>query len=360
MGVLSQDIRYALRSLLRAPGFTLVALVTLALGIGGTTAIFSIVDGVLLRPLPYPQPDRIVRVSRVTPQRVDGNFAPAGYLDLKRDATTLASIAAYREDIVDLTGRGEPVRVRGLQTTGAFFDVIGAPPLLGRTYHEATDTPGTSVAVIGEEIWRQQFGADPSVVGAKVRLNGAPTEIIGVVAASVRHPLKSDVWMLSPLEVPVSPLPMENGLAERDLHYFSAVARIAPSATLTTTREQLGAIAARLARDFPDSHGGESLEAALLSDNLVSDVRAALVLLMGSMGFVLLIVCAARRTCHDRTRRGPALQHERDRSRHLRFPRVVPADDGRGGVLCSRQARDARRSDDGASERIGHRLILDS
>jgi putative ABC transport system permease protein len=292
VGVLSQDLRYALRSFLRVPGFTLVALVTLALGIGGTTAIFSIVDGVLLRPLPYPQPERILRITRPTAQRIDASFSAADYLDLKREATTLSSVAGYRDDVVDLTGRGAPVRVRGVQTTGAFFDVFGVPPILGRTYSETTDKPGAAVAVIGAALWRQQFGGDASVIGTMVRLNGSPTEIIGVVAESFRHPTKSDVWMLSPLQVPVSPFPIEGGLTDRDVQYFSAVARLAPTASLPGAHEQLRAIAARLAQQFPSSNAAESLDVTPLGENLVSGVRGALFILLGSIGFVLLIACA--------------------------------------------------------------------
>jgi putative ABC transport system permease protein len=292
VGVLGQDLRYALRSFARVPGFTLVALITLALGIGGTTAIFSLVDGVVLRPLPYPQSDRILRITRPTPQRIDAAFSAADYLDLKRDATMLASVAGYREDIVDLTGRGEPVRVRGMQTTPGFFDVFGAPPVLGRTYSEAVDKPGAAVAVIGASLWRQQFGSDPSIVGRTIRLNNSPTQIIGVVAESFRHPIKTDVWMLSPIEVPVSPLPTDEALAEREVQYFSAVARLAPTASVAGARGQLRSIAERLAREFPDTNGGESFDIAALGDNLVSSVRSGLFILLGSMAFVLLIACA--------------------------------------------------------------------
>lgn len=292
MGVLSQDLRYALRSFVRVPGFTLVALVTLALGIGGTTAIFSIVDGVVLRPLPYPQSDRVLRITRPTPQRIDASFSAADYLDLKRDATTLSSVAGYRDDVVDLSGRGEPIRVRGMQTTSAFFDVFAAPPLLGRTYSEATDKPGAAVAVIGESLWHQQFGGETSVVGSTVRLNGSPTEIIGVVRESFRHPSKSDVWMLAPQDVPTPPFHLDGGLSDRDVQYFSAVARLAPAASLSNARDQLRSIAARLAKEFPTTNASESLEVTPLSENLVSSVRGALFVLLGSISFVLLIACA--------------------------------------------------------------------
>src|SRR6185436_80107 len=139
---------YAIRSFLGAPGFTLVALITLALGIGGTTAIFSIVDGIVLRPLPYSDPVRIQKLVRRTAQGIDGSFSSAGFLDIKHDATKFAHIAGYRDDIVDMSGKGDPVRIQGLQTTGAFFDVFGVTPLLGRTYSENTDKPGAAVVVI--------------------------------------------------------------------------------------------------------------------------------------------------------------------------------------------------------------------
>ena len=295
MGVLSQDIRYALRSFRRAPGFTFVALLTLALGIGGTTAIFSIVDGVVLRPLPYPDSDRIVRLTRAQNDALDGAYSAADYLDLVRGQTKFSHIAGYRQDILDLTGRGEPTRVAGMQTTGAFFDVLGATPLLGRTYHEATDPPGATVAVIGETIWRQQFGSDPNIVGTKIRLNGNPTEIIGVVPAAVRHPQRVDVWMLSPLVVPVSPFSAEPGvdpLSVRAVNYFTAIARVAPGATHGDAREEIGAIAARLEKEYPDSNAGQTFNAVPLAENLVSGVRSALYILFGAVGFVLLIACA--------------------------------------------------------------------
>lgn len=291
MSAIGQDIRYALRSLARAPGFTLVALVTLALGIGGTTAIFSIVDGVVLRPLPYSHPDRILRIFRPSPKGDDASFSAADFRDLKHDASTFAAIAGYRDDIVDLIGKDEPVRVQAMQTTAAFFDVFDAPPLLGRTYHAATDQPGAAVAVIGEAIWRRQFGGSPSVIGSKVRLNGAPTEIIGVVPEPFRHPQPRDIWMLSPLDVPVSPFTMDAS-DQRGVQYFTVVGRLASTASLTDAREQLRAIAARLAKDFPNSNAGESLDAKPLAASLVDDVRTALWVLLGAIGFVLLIACA--------------------------------------------------------------------
>lgn len=291
---LTSDLRYALRSFLRAPSFTLVALVTLALGIGGTTAIFSVVDGVLLRPLPYPNADRIVRLTHAQGTASEAAYSAADFLDIKRDASELGHVAGYREDIVDLTGRGEPVRIDGMQTTAGFFDVMAAAPLLGRKYHEAIDQPGAAICVIAESLWRQQFGADPTVVGTKIRLNGNPMEIIGVVPESVRHPIKAEVWTLSPLPVPVSPIPgdaADDPLAERGVNYFSAVATLKDGATLNDAREELKAIGARLASQFPDN-ASDTFSVSPLADNMISDVRTALYVLLGAVGFVLLIACA--------------------------------------------------------------------
>jgi putative ABC transport system permease protein len=289
--VLIQDIRYALRSFLRAPGFTLVALLTLAFGIGGTTAIFSIVDGVVLRPLPYSDPDRIVRIVRTNASGEDSSFSGPDYRDVKKAATYFSAIAGYRSDIIDLTGRTQPVRVIGLETTAAFFDVFDVPAIVGRTYHEATDQPGAAIAVIGESVWRQQFGSDPAIIGATVRLNNKPTEIIGVVPERLRHPDKTDVWVLAAQDVPKSPLGDQTS-DSRDVNYFTAIARIAADRSLSDARGQLRAVAAQLtAANSPDD-ADDVLDAQPLAASMVADVRTALLVVLGAVGFVLLIACA--------------------------------------------------------------------
>jgi putative ABC transport system permease protein len=288
--VLIQDIRYALRSFRRAPGFTLVALITLALGIGGTTAIFSIVDGVLLRPLPYSDPGRILRINRVGANGGLDSFSAADYRDLKKDATSFSAVAGYRSDIADMTGRGEPVRIIGIQTTPAFFDVFDAPPILGRTYHEATDKPGAAVAVISETIWRQHFGANPGVIGTQVRLNGSPMEIIGVVPEFLRHPQKSDVWTMSPFDVPTSPFGVD-GNDSRDVHYFNVVGRVAAGRQLVEGQQQLTSIGDQIGRAHQGS-AGSTFSGEPLASSMVANVRTAMLVLLGAVGFVLLIACA--------------------------------------------------------------------
>ncbi len=286
-----QDLRFAVRSYLRAPGFAAVVVVTLALGIGGATAIFSVVDGILLRPLPYRDPSGLVTLTRTSATGLlDGAFSSADYLDVKREASTLLHVAGYREDISDVTGTGDPVRVPGVQTTAAFFDVFEVVPLVGRVYTAGDEGRG-ALAVISEGLWQRQFGRRADVVGSQIRVNGTPTTMVGVVPETVRHPLAADLWTLAPGEVPISPVPSD-GLADREVQYFAAVARLAPGATLSDANAQLRTLAERLGQQFPDTNSGESFHVRPLADSLVSEVRAGLLVLLGAVACVLMIACA--------------------------------------------------------------------
>jgi putative ABC transport system permease protein len=291
-----QNIRYALRSLGRTPGFTAVALLTLALGIGGTTAIFSVVDAILLRPLPYPQPDTIVSLVRSVPNLTDGGaFSPADYVDYRRDSRSFAAIAGYREDPVDLTGSTAPVRLTALETTAGFFEVFGLPPIEGRVYRENTDAAGgPRVAVVSEGMWRQHLGGDTSAVGRTIRLNGIPMTVLGIMPSTFVHPANVDLWILAPEEVPTAPIHIQSGdlVAQRELSYFQAVARLAPGVSRRQADADLQRIDERLAREFPNTNAGETTRAVPYHESLVGDVRTALLVLLGAVGFVLLIACA--------------------------------------------------------------------
>jgi putative ABC transport system permease protein len=289
------DIRYACRSLARTPGFTLVALLTLALGIGGTTAIFSIVDGILLRPLPYPDPAAIVSLARTDAAgRNDAAFSAADFIDYQREVSAFRALAGYRQDIFDLTGGAEPVRLTALETTIGFFDVLGVPPLMGRTYASRTDSSrGTRVVVISETMWRQHLGGAPNVIGRIVRMNGAQFTVIGVMPSLLNHPAKVDVWALAPQEVPTSPFPMDGDPAtSRGVQYFSVIGRVAPGVSITQANQQLRGVSDRLAKEFPDSNRGEWAFAESYHDRLVGEVRNGLLILLGAVAFVLLIACA--------------------------------------------------------------------
>jgi predicted permease len=285
------DLLYAWRGFRRSPGFTAVAVLTLALGIGGATSIYSVVDGILLRPLPYPEPSQIVKIGRVSTAGTDGAFSAADYLDVKREISAFSYVAGFREDISDVTGSGEPVRVPGIQTTAGFFDVLEVTPVIGRAYSSADEGRG-ALAVISEGLWRRQFGSRPDIVGTHVRVNGTPTEILGVVPESVRHPLTADLWAIAPTDVPTSPIASEKGRAERDIQYFGVVGRLAENATLVDANEQLRMLGERLAREFPDSNANESFLAQPLAESMVVNVRAGLLVLLGAVACVLLIACA--------------------------------------------------------------------
>ena len=220
----------------------------------------------------------------------DGAFSSGDFLDVKRETTTLLHVAGYREDISDVTGTGDPVRVPGVQTTAAFFDAFEVTPLVGRVYTAADEGHG-ALAVIGEGLWQRQFGGRADIIGTEIRVNGTPTTIVGVAPEAVRHPLPADIWTLAPGNVPTSPVPSE-GLADREVQYFAALARLAPGATLSDANAQLQALGERLGQQFPDSNRGESFHVRPLADSLVSDVRAGLLVLLGAVACVLLIACA--------------------------------------------------------------------
>jgi predicted permease len=294
MGVLGQDVRYALRSLGRAPGFTLVALLTLALGIGGTTAIFSVVDGILLRPLPYPHPEAIVSLTRGSDgARQDTAFAAADFLDYQREMRSVTALAGFREHIVDMTAGGEAVRLSALETTAEFFRIIGLPPLMGRVYSDTDRSSGDRLVVITDSMWRQTLGSDPDVLGRTLQLNGVPHTIVGVMPQELVHPQKVDMWMLAPREVPTPPVPIDGDLlASREVQYFSVLGRLAPGASAERANEELRSISERLGREFPQTNQGARAQVVPYQEQLVGGVRGGLLILLGAMAFVLLIACA--------------------------------------------------------------------
>ena len=290
---MTNDLRYALRNLQKNPGFAAVAIVTLALGIGATTAIFSVVNSVLLRPLPYADPERVVQVFSTTEQAPRESHAPADYLDFSRGNRTLAAIAGYREDAITVArGDRDPIRVTGSLVTAGFFDVFGMPALAGRAF-SAADAAAEPSAVISESLWTNDFGRDPAIVGSRVRINTAPHTIVAVMPAAFTFPADVKVWVLSPKAVPPPPVDVEGELtALREIHYFQAVARVKTDMTIAQAHADLAGIADGLARQFPQTNGGRTVTVLPLREGLVSDVREALLILFGAVGVVLLIACA--------------------------------------------------------------------
>jgi predicted permease len=288
------DLTQALRSFSKSPGFTTVVLLTLGLGIGGSTSIFSVVNGVLLRPLPYANPDRIVEV-RVTRTGSTDNQAhtPGDFLDLQRDNVSLAQLAGYRGDVIDIVATGaEPTRLDGALVTAAFFDVFGVPAQHGRTPSAATDKPGGDrLVVLSDGAWRQNFGADPAIVGRMVRVNGEPHVVVAVMPAGFNWPTGTEAWALSPLPVPPSPIQAPGDLLEqRELRYFNAVARLRDGVSTAQGEEDLGRIAKRLGEQYQVS-AGRHFALQPIREQLVGDVRQGLLLLLAAVGCVLLIAC---------------------------------------------------------------------
>ncbi|MDB6128840.1 MAG: macrolide transporter ATP-binding/permease protein [Verrucomicrobia bacterium] len=282
------DFRYAFRQLIKSPGFTLVAVLTLALGIGACTAIFSVVNGVLLRPLDFPEPERLV-VLRETqlPDFPEFSLSPPNYLDWEKQTTSFASMAAYTGAPLNFTGDIEPQRLIGVKVTAHYFDVYGVKPILGRALLPEEDKPGKEhVVVISQAFWQRAFAGESSVLGRPLQLNGEPYTVVGVAPAGFGSASKVDAW------VPMAFRPDDITEDNRGSHYLSAIGRLKPGVTVAQADAELKVLSAQLAKQYVKSNKGWGAFAAPLLDYTVRDVRRALYMLLGAVGCVLLIACA--------------------------------------------------------------------
>jgi putative ABC transport system permease protein len=285
MDHLRQDITYALRRLYKAPGFTAIAVVTLALGIGANSAIFSVVEGVLLRPLPYPEADRLVGVFHV----YDGHRAVMSgpnFVDAALHSRSLENAAAIHRDRVILTGEGEPVRLDAAVVSASLFDVLRVRPLLGRTFNADEDTPGkTNVIVLSYGLWQQRFGGASDVVGRRISIDGVQKEVIGVMPKSFTYPAGRVAWL--PLEYDENFVTKQRGAWQ-----FAAIARLKAGVSEQQAAAEVGAIGRNLARQYPDANDKLEITVLSLHEAIVGDVRRSMLVLLGAVGFVLLIACA--------------------------------------------------------------------
>jgi putative ABC transport system permease protein len=297
------DIQYGFRQLIQSPGFSFIAILTLALGIGGCTAIFSVVNTVLLRPLDYPDPARLVIMKETQlPQIPEFSVSPPNYLDWEKQTKSYEHIAAYGGASLNLTGEGEPQRLVGVKATAHYFDVYGVKPVLGRTFLAEEDAPGKNhVVVLGHPFWQRVFGGDGNVVGRQVQLNGEPYTVVGVAPSGFGSANKVDAW------TPMAFTPDETNNDARGGHYLSAIGRLKPDVTVAQAKAELELLAAQLAKQYPDSNKGWGILMSPLQDYAVRDVRGVLYTLLGAVGCVLLIACAnianlllARATAHHR------------------------------------------------------------
>ena len=299
MSGLGQDIRCALRQLRKSPGFTATALCTLALGIGANTAIFSVVSGVLLNPLPYPQPGQLVALYQRTPQFSEASIPFPNFLDWQRDNRSFSALAAYRSDDFNLTNRGDPERLKVGMVSATFFPIFGVKLLLGRSFTDAEDLlGGAPVALISEGLWKRKFGASREIVGKTMDLNDTLYTIAGVVPGSFHYRNNNfdedkDVFV---------PIGQWNDPLFRDRRTgmgMDAVGRLKPGVTLEQAKADMSAVAAQLAKIYPDSNKESGVSLIPLKENLVGDehnlsgdIRPFLLVLLAAVGFVLLIACA--------------------------------------------------------------------
>ena len=291
---LGQDLRYSFRSLRAAPGFTAVALLTLALGIGANTAIFSVVRGVLLDQLPFTQPERLVRVWHAQPSgRIEkGWVSEPDFLDWKRESQVAQSMGGFffADGMmgVDLTGAGNPERVTAALVTDGFFQTLGARAMLGRVMSPDEHVEGRNrVAVVSHGFWTRRFGADGSLVGRTLTFDGEPFQVIGVMPAGFTYPADRaiDVWL------PLSYFGPDNIGRSRGSHFLSIVARLRPGATAQQLRAELSGIAARQVKEYGDNPGWDAVTILNVRESIIGEVRRPLIVLMVAVGMLLLIAC---------------------------------------------------------------------
>jgi len=282
-----QDLRYGLRMLAKNPGFTTVAVVALALGIGANSAIFSVVNAVLLRPLPYKNPDALVIVwdeqthlgfPKDTP-------SPANFLDWREQNTVFEGMAATNERSFNLTGAGEPERLDGLRVSANLFSLLGVEPQLGRAFTAEEDKPGIRVVILSHSMWQRRFGGDATIIGRALNLNGEAYTVVGVMPGKFQFPTpQTQVW------VPIAFSAEE--AAQRGSHYLEVIARMKPGVNLQQARAEMSMIAARLEKQYPEQNTRLGTVVTPLHEEVVGNIKPALLVLLGAVGFVLLIACA--------------------------------------------------------------------
>jgi putative ABC transport system permease protein len=283
-----QDIRYALRSLKKTPGFSIAAIATLALGIGANTAIFSLVSAVLLRPLPFPEADRLMLVwddMRARGGPPNSEASPADYAAWKQRSHSFTGMAAIAVTTYNLTGSGEPQKLSGIRTTANLFSVLGMQAVLGRTLLDADDLPASNAAVaLSERLWRSTFAADPNVVGRTITLNGLPHTVVGVVPPDFQFPDKdAAVWVAAKFT--------SAELSANGTYFMYVVARLKRGVDQAAAQSEMTTIARQLAHDAPRTNGRVGIYMTALHDHLTRSVRPAMVMLLGAVALVLAIAC---------------------------------------------------------------------
>ncbi|HKC86381.1 MAG TPA: ABC transporter permease, partial [Blastocatellia bacterium] len=295
MNTLLQDLRYGARMLMKNPGFSLIAALTLTLGIGANTAIFSVINGVLLNPLPYAEPGRLVAVWEVRHDGRRGAVSYPNFADWRAQNQVFERIAIYRDSAMALTGGGEPANLRAVITTPDLFPLLNARPQLGRGFLPEEEKAGSRVVVLGDGAWRKYFGADPNLVGKQIKLNGRDFRVVGVMPAGFNFPVEAeqtDLWVSAAISSERDD-PKEQSMNEqRGAHIYDSIARLKPGVTLAAAQTDLETVMGRLRAQYPDDVGGDHTAMRPYLTDLVGDVKRALLVLFAAVGVVLLIACA--------------------------------------------------------------------
>jgi putative ABC transport system permease protein len=286
MDTLLRDIRYGVRGLLKRPGFTAVALIALALGIGANTAIFSLVNAVLLQPLPFKEPDRLVWMwGNIRQGGNRASVSPLDFLDYRQQNTTFEQFAALSSLPINLTGNGEPERLTSASVSGNYFDALGVKPALGRTFGPDNEKPGNDqVTVLSYALWQRRFGGDADIVNKTVVLDGKTCLVLGVMPKNFNFPQSAELWV---------PMNFERSMMkQRKAHFLRPIGRLKTGMTMAQAQADTDAIARNLENLYPDTNTGWNLRLVSLRDQLVGNTKPTLFILLGAVGFVLLIACA--------------------------------------------------------------------
>jgi putative ABC transport system permease protein len=289
------DLRYALRQLFKSPWFTIVAVLTIALGIGANTAIFSVVSGVLLHPLPYPNADRLVTLYQDEPNFDKGSISYPNFLDWQRMNRSFDAMAAYRPEEYNLSGEGEPEHLQGEMISGGFFEMLGVKPLLGRTFRSEDDHRGAApTAMISEGLWRRKYGAARNIIGQRLIVDGVGRTVIGVVPAAFLMQIQNfqENRALNDIYTPIGEFNEPAFYAERSSGWgMCGIGRLRSGITLVSARQDMGRVARELAADYPAADSKIGVNVVPLKEEMVGDMRRPLLVLLGAVTFVLLISC---------------------------------------------------------------------
>jgi putative ABC transport system permease protein len=285
MGNLLQDVRYSIRTLAKRPGFTIIAVITLALGTGANTAIFTVVDAALIRSLPYQNPDALVHFWEVTQKQDFGQREASypDYLDLREQNHVFEDVAGYNASSMTLTGRDASERVRSARVTSSFFPLLGVRPVLGRTFLAGEDQPGAEpIVIISHGLWQRRFGGDPEIIGQAISLNGGAYTVVGVLPPQFKFAKVGDAEAWAPL----NPSPAQ--MSGRNFYWLNVIARLKPGVTLKQAQADMDIFA----ENFQQQHPGVGVRLVNLQEEIVGRVKPVMLALLGAVGFVLLIACA--------------------------------------------------------------------